>query len=262
MATFQRFDIGAFSCAAISDGVLLSNPRTLFANVDDAVLADAIRPYVNDSGLVPVSLNCLLIQGDFTLLVDTGLGIGSPHAGKLPENLRLAGVTPEQVDMVLLSHAHLDHMGGAIGAKGRATFPNARYLLSQVEWDYWHTSEDHPGGPERTARIREILAALRPQLDLIPMDYVLHPGIQVMPCPGHTPGQITVLLESAAQKLLYSADAAPHPLHLTYARWFTSMDADPAQAVATRANLLRQMADGRTLLFVYHFPFPGLYPPE
>lgn len=262
MATFQRFEVGAFSCAAISDGVLLSNPRTLFANVDAAALADAIRPYTEESGLIPVSLNCLLVQGEITLLVDTGMGSGSANAGHVLDNLRLAGVTPEQVDIVLLSHAHLDHMSGAVGVQGQPAFPKARYLLSQVEWDYWHTSDDQPGGAERTARIREILAALRPQLDLIPMDYAPRTGIRIIPCPGHTPGQVAVLLESAGQKLLYSADAVPHPLHLAYTRWFTGMDADPAQAISTRVELLRQMADSRTLLFVYHFPFPGLYPPD
>lgn len=262
MATFQRFDVGAFSCAAISDGVLLSNPRTLFANASDTALEDAIRPYANDSGLIPVSLNCLLVRGDITLLVDTGMGTGSANAGHLLDNLRLAGATPDQINVVLLSHAHLDHMGGAVDAQGRATFPRARYLLSQVEWDYWHASTDQPGGAERAARIREILAALRPQLDLIPNDYALRPGIQVVPCPGHTPGQVAVLITSAGQKLLCSADAAPHPLHLAYTRWFTGMDTDPAQAISTRAELLRQLADSRTLLFVYHFPFPGLYPPD
>src|SRR5512136_2073300 len=140
-----HFKVGAFECVVVSDGTLTyTDPApVLFANAPSDRLALALRAYgiqLEQWGEWISSLNCLVIRtGEHCILIDTGLGTVDfgPNAGVLPRNLRAAGIEAGDVDIVVLTHAHGDHVGGNTDSEGKAAFPQARYLMTKAEWDFW-----------------------------------------------------------------------------------------------------------------------------
>ncbi len=243
------FQLGALTCRAVSDGSALYAVSSFFCNAPKAALKAALSGYPLEDGKLRAPFNCLLVRTDaHTVLIDTGLGLrGAPGAGHLPANLHAAGVSPGDVDTVILSHAHRDHCGGLFDAAGELVFPRASVVLTDAEWDVWRGSLSGAA-----------VDRLRPHLDLIAADAEILPGITAIPAPGHTPGQIALLLESEGQRLIYTADTIAHPLHALHPDWNIIADADRALAVETRRALLRRAADEAIALYVYHFPLPGL----
>jgi glyoxylase-like metal-dependent hydrolase (beta-lactamase superfamily II) len=234
--TYFPFQIGAVECAAISAGIGYFRVQAFFADVP----SDELNPILARHGIhtekIATPFNCLLIRHNDTLmLIDTGT-----KSDTLVENLRQQGILPEDIEMVVLSHAHGDHMGGALDDAGKPTFPNARYIVSRIEWE----------------EARSRLAALKPQC--IEPETVLLDGISAISAPGHTAGQIAVKIESQGETLLYTSDVIAHPIHLEHYDWNIISDADRAEAIQSRKTLLTQAADENWWLFVYHFPFPGL----
>lgn len=210
--------------------------QAFFADVKREELIPVFDRYGIESEKFDTPFNCLLIRHQgVLLLVDTGA-----KAKPLLENLRQAGIAPEDIGIVLLSHAHPDHYGGALDSKGRPAFPNARYLISRV--DLAHIPEKLAGLP---------LQSIEPETDVLD-------GVRVLAAPGHTAGQLAVKIESEGETLLYTSDVIAHPIHLEFPNWNIVSDADRAEAVRTRQALLKQAADAGWWLFVYHFPFPGL----
>jgi glyoxylase-like metal-dependent hydrolase (beta-lactamase superfamily II) len=177
----------------------------------------ALVPYPLEKDKLRAPFHCLLIRtGSHTVLVDTGLGSGrGATAGHLIANLAAAGIAPGEIDFVVLSHLHGDHVGGALDAESRPAFPRARYVLSEAEWAFWQ-SEAAPVQANKTAAqaARVLLETLRPVLDRIAPPAELLPGVQIISVPGHTPGQIALRLTSEGQQLIYTADVIAQPLHL------------------------------------------------
>jgi len=236
MTTYFPFTVGDISCAAVSAGSGNFRAQAFFADVKRAELRPVLDRYGIESEMFETPFNCLLIRHQGTLLlVDTGA-----KAKPLLENLRQAGIAPEDVGIVLLSHAHPDHYGGAVDSKNQPAFPNARCLVSQVDRD---------GIPEKLAGLP--LESIAPETTILD-------GVRVVAAPGHTAGQLAVKVESQGETLLYTSDVIAHPIHLEYPAWNIVSDADRAGAINTRQALLGQAADAGWWLFVYHFPFPGL----
>lgn len=236
MITSFAFRIGELDCAAISAGSGLYRAQAFFADVADEDLLPVLARHGILTEKLPTPFNCLLIRHpDALLLIDTGT-----KAKPLVKHLNQHGVTPDAVTMVLLSHAHLDHFGGARDDDGKPTFASARYFLSQV--DYQAVAARLTGLP---------VECIAPGSDLLD-------GITTLPAPGHTAGQIALKIDSGGETLLYTADVIAHPIHLEHPDWNISSDADRATAIQTRHTLLNQAADAGWWLFVYHFPFPGL----
>ena len=210
---------------------------------------------------------CLLIEtGRHVVLVDTGGGEFSRTTGAIVARLEMAGIRPKDVDTVVLTHAHPDHIGGAVDSRGRPAFPYARYVLSELEWDFWTESRSDLGGlrvPEDVKRMigsaaRRCLAPLRFQVDTVEGETEIVPGVRAIPAPGHTPGHLALLISSDGQHLLNMGDAAVHPLHLERPDWENGFDLASGQAAATRRMLLDRAVAGNMHLMAFHFPFPSV----
>jgi glyoxylase-like metal-dependent hydrolase (beta-lactamase superfamily II) len=200
----------------------------------------------------------LLETPSATILMDTGLGrlaeVSGAPAGHLLTSLAAAGYRRDDIDIVLLSHAHPDHIGGLL-TNGSLTFPNARHVMSAAEWSFW-TSEDS------LAQLPEMMAAparamLPPldtanALDLIDGDTDVVPGVHLVPAPGHTPGHCVIAIESAGATLMLLADTLVDELQFRHPDWVCAFDHSAEHTVRTRRRLLSEAATAGSRLFAYH----------
>jgi glyoxylase-like metal-dependent hydrolase (beta-lactamase superfamily II) len=184
--------------------------------------------------------------------------------------LEVAGVRRQDVDTVIFTHAHPDHIGGAIDVRDPRRpipgFPNASYVMSETEWDFWTAAHvdlrglrvpgDVRAGMESTAK--RCLSVLRHQVELIDRETDIIPGVRTIPAPGHTPGHMALLLDSGGRQMLNLGDAAVHPLHLEQPEWKNGFDLDPEQALATRRALVERAVAEDMRLMAFHFPFPSV----
>jgi glyoxylase-like metal-dependent hydrolase (beta-lactamase superfamily II) len=263
----HRFQVGSIGCTVLSDGYYSYPASWFFPNADPAELSRAMENHhlPQDSVLSPYT--CLLIEtGRHIVLVDTGAGETSRTSGAIQARLEMAGVRPKDVDTVILTHAHADHIGGAIDPCGRPAFPNARYVLSETEWEFWtaaRTDLSHLRVPDAakdsiSSMARRCLGVLRHQIEPIDRETEIVPGVLAIPAPGHTPGHLAVLIASEGDYLLNLGDAAVHPLHLEQPSWQNGFDLAPDRALVTRRRLMERAVADDMHLMAFHFPFPSV----
>ncbi|WP_435194392.1 MBL fold metallo-hydrolase [Natronomonas sp. EA1] len=250
--------IGAVDCRLVTDGTRSwDDPAaTLFADVSDDELAAALVRYGTDlDGWQRHETPCiaLLVEtGSDTVLIDTGLGDDSPDGGLLRTSLRRAGVEPPDIDVVVLTHAHPDQIGGAL-TDGEPTFPNARYAITHTERSFWlgdaptHLPEHID---EEAARMlaRETILGLGNRLDVVETTAQIVPGVRLIPAGGHTPGHVAVRVDSGAETLLYMADAVAHPVQFENPEWVAGLDNDEEHVIETRERLFALAADNDWLV--------------
>lgn len=256
-----RFRVGAFDCLVINDGSISGTAEMLFANAPAPELADALR--VNDLAPdhLPSTWSCLLVKtADHLVLIDTGLGSGQQVGGNLLPILAEEGIAPPDIDTVILTHGHADHIGGCVTESGDIAFPNATYFISKEEWQYWASEKTLAQESEWMANFaRQKFGPLTAVLQTVEDGQAIVPGIRVMSAAGHTVGQTAVHIESDGNHLLFLADVALHPIHVAHTNWVSRMDADPAQTLQTRRKLFQWAVDHNALVLAYHFPpFPSL----
>lgn len=260
----HRFRVGQIDVVALNDGVFPGQVNFFAINAPEAALdADGLAP----DDPISLSVQPLLVEsGDQRILLDTGIGGLGPAPGAALTALAAEGFAPEDIDVVLLTHFHIDHFGGALDASGAPAFPNARYLINGVEHEYWSSEPtlDELVMPDdlkalSLAPVQEVLAALDSTLERIAPGDEIAPGITTVDARGHTPGHLAVEIASDGETLLHIVDAAHVPqLHLAHPDWFMVGDNWPAWSVTTRKALLDRAADENLLVSTYHFPFPGV----
>jgi glyoxylase-like metal-dependent hydrolase (beta-lactamase superfamily II) len=270
-----RFDVGSFECIAVSDGTFAyPHPsKNVFINFFVNAQEDRLGRVLRDHGLVPEQweeyvspYTCMvIIKGNDHVLVDTGAGKMAPTTGKLIPNLEAEGISPEDIDTVILTHGHPDHIGGTIDGEGKPAFPNARYVMWKDEWDFWTSDPDLSGlkiddhGKEILVKFAQnALPPIRDRLELIEREAEIRPGIRAVSAPGHTPGHMAVAVDSDDAQLLYISDTVLHPIHLEQPGWCSSVAFDPEKVTASRIRLLSKAASEKALVIATHFPFPGL----
>ena len=256
-----RFKVGELTCLAVSDGSYVLQASSLFSNAPQDELDDALRHRGLCLEEVPVEENCLLIQtGEEMVLIDTGMGPGlRPNAGRLLGNLQAEGIDPSDVDLVLITHAHGDHIGGLTDEHGDLAFPRARFVMCRDEWDFCMPEGTRAEiEPERGEFLDTKLGPLRSRIELLDRESEIAPGVRTVAAAGHTPGHLMVEVHWRGRKLLYVSDAVLHPINLAHPDWHSVYDKDGEQALAVRRSLLERAEAEGWLILAFHFPFPGL----
>jgi glyoxylase-like metal-dependent hydrolase (beta-lactamase superfamily II) len=266
------FRLGTFECIVVNDGThTYLRPIQIFVSVNAPKkrLEQVLRKHNLDpeqwEQYISPYPSLVINTGQHLVLVDTGAGGLEPTTGKLIPNLQAEGIKPDDIDTVILTHGHLDHIGGNTDSEGRPAFPNARYVMWKDEWDFW-TSEPNLAELGVPKHIKELLITvarnnllpIQHQLDLLDHEAEIVPGIRAIAAPGHTPGHMAVAIASDNEQLLYLSDAVLHQIHLEQPGWYTAVDFAPEQVVTTRRRLLDWVATEKALVHAFHFPLPGL----
>jgi|WetSurMetagenome_2_1015567.scaffolds.fasta_scaffold95205_2 glyoxylase-like metal-dependent hydrolase (beta-lactamase superfamily II) len=237
-----NFSIGTFDCQVFSDGTIKIPPDRQMA------------------------VDCLFIKaGESNILIDSGEGKGvQPTSGHLIENMQAAGICPADVGLVILTHSHLDHVGGLVDEKGQPTYSNARYIMYRKEWDLGTPSLRLKPGDEEKGNLHSVnaakkIAAVRNRFDVSSGESDIIPGIKYVPAPGHTPGNAMVVVSSGKESLFCLGDIMHHPDELNGDPGFWArLDGNAEEAARSRAQIVSRAADAQALIFSGHFSYPGV----
>ena len=245
---FNRFKLGGFEVTTLLAGTrTVPEPQKIFGlNVSEEEFAE-----VSAANMIPTDAAqffftpTVVNTGAELILFDTGLNPDSITAA-----LQAAGYRTDQVDKVVITHMHGDHIGGLMGDAGE-TFANATYVTGTTEFDAWAAMENE--GFEGKVR------PLAEKTAMLDDGGSVAGGITAMAAFGHTPGHMAYMLESEGEQLLLGADFANHYVwSLAYPDWEVRFDRDKAMAAATRRRLLDMLAADKVPFVGYHMPFPGM----
>lgn len=263
---FYRLAVGEVEVTALYDGFIDLDTKIL-SNASPAEVQRLLTRMFLGGQKVQTAVNAFLVNaGGKLILVDTGAAKAfGPTLGFIGDNLKAAGYSPEQVDVVLLTHLHADHAAGLLGADGKPLFPNAEVRVAQADNDFWLSEEIAAkaldGFKPFFKLAREAAAPYQAAGRWKPFsgEVELAPGIKAVDAHGHTPGHTAYMIESKGQRLLIVGDAVhSHAVQFARPEVAIEFDSDKKQAVAARKRLFARAAKEKLALAGMHLPFPGL----
>jgi glyoxylase-like metal-dependent hydrolase (beta-lactamase superfamily II) len=264
---FYRFALGAFEVTIVSDGPLvLPNLQTVLPTAPRADMEALLRANRMPVETWTAPQNAVVVNtGRHLVLIDTGMGDRSqalgPNNGHLLANMRLAGIDPAAIDVVAITHPHIDHCWALVDSRDRLNFPNARVAINLADYEFWTQESllNDAGARDFVLYTRTNLLPVRDRLIAVRDGSEVVPGITAMATGGHTIGHHSFVIESQGQRLINLGDVLHHHvLLLRHPEWHNIFDSDRAAGAATRRRMLDLLAREGTLSAVYHFPFPGL----
>jgi glyoxylase-like metal-dependent hydrolase (beta-lactamase superfamily II) len=261
---WHRFELGDAEVTVVSDGPLpLGDPSGTFTGVPKEEVKKMLSDnFLNPDNVVLEQNSPVVNTGDRLILFDTGMGTSQafgPTTGRQQKSLAEAGIKASDIDAVVLSHAHIDHIGGIVGADDKPLFPNAQYYIAQSDFDYW-TDEGKLGSPLKdfVVHARKNLLPVRDRLVFFKDGQEFLPGVQAMAAPGHTVGHHIFMVTSNGKSFAFLGDLTHHAVLLLERPLMEfSYDTDPKQSAQSRVKMLTMLAANKIPVMSYHFAWPG-----
>jgi glyoxylase-like metal-dependent hydrolase (beta-lactamase superfamily II) len=266
----HRYDVGDIEVVVLSDGFRKTPLDNYLKNVSKEELAAALDAAGLPNDHLRNTYSPVLIRtGGHNVLIDTGNGEAAfmqskGERGRLNRNLETAGIKRADIDKVVISHFHADHVNGLLLADNKPAFPNAEILVPEVEWKFW--MDDAEMAKASAGRMTELFQNNRRVFDILDRKVTVYawdsdvaPGVKAVGTPGHSIGHTSYLVSSGDKRVYVQQDVnnnsavfAPHP------DWHGFFDQDPPKASETRKRVYDMLAAEKLPVQAYHHPFPGL----
>ncbi len=261
---FYRFKVGDFEVTAIHDGHFDRPIEGLIKNAEVADVKKALEAAALPNDKFRLMFTTVVVNtGAKLVLLDTGFADnGPPTTGTWMTNFTAAGYDPKNVDTIIISHFHGDHINGIRKKDGSAVFPNAEVVVPTAEWAFWMDDGKMSAAPDPMkpafATVRRVFGPIAKDVKQFEGGKEVAPGITAVSTPGHTPGHTSFMISSGSGKLLVVSDITNQPA--VFARnpaWQAVFDMDGELATTTRRKMLDMAATEKTQVSFYHAPFPA-----
>jgi len=264
----QKWRVGKVTVTKIVEMEVTGGSRFILpqATYDEILPITWLQPHFADErGRLKMSIHALVVETpDRRILVDTCLG-NDKEGRRIPTwnnlqgpflaDLAAAGYPRESIDTVLCTHLHVDHVGWntmLVDGKWLPTFPNARYVMGQVEFDHWRSQHERDDMEAIFAdSVKPVYEA--ELVDLVETDHRVCDEISLVPTVGHTPGHVSVHIRSDGEEALITGDFMHHPCQIARPHWSSTADSDPDQAQQTRERMLKELSERPVLVIGTHF---------
>jgi glyoxylase-like metal-dependent hydrolase (beta-lactamase superfamily II) len=269
-AGFYRYKVGTHEVTVVTDGVnKFRFPDGFVANKSrDEVNAGWAELYGTKDEMVVPYTPIVVNTGSKLVVIDTGTGEANFErskgaSGQFHSNLKAAGISPDQVDMVIISHFHGDHINGLLDKDNKLAFPKAEVLVPAPEWKYF--MDDAEMAKQTSDRMKGVFAGLRKVFDALDRKVTQYeagkevaPGITSVATHGHTPGHMSFVIAQGNGKVFVQSDVTNNPLFVRNPGWHLMFDQDPQTAEATRRKTYDMVVAEKMMVQGFHYPFPAL----
>jgi glyoxylase-like metal-dependent hydrolase (beta-lactamase superfamily II) len=269
-AGWYRYKVGTHEVTVATDGVnRFRLPDGFVVNKSRDEINEAWTAMYQEKDQMAVPYTPIAVNtGSKLVVIDTGLGEASFEAskgsnGQFHGNLKAAGIDRNQVDLVIISHFHGDHINGLLMSDNKPAFPNAEITVPAVEWKYF--MDDAEMAKQTSDRMKGVFAGLRRVFDTLGRKVTqyeankeLAPGITSVATHGHTPGHMSFVIASGNAKVFVQSDVTNNPLFVRNPGWHLMFDQDPQAAEATRRRVYDMLVTDKMMVQGFHYPFPAL----